>query len=289
MLISFIVPTYGIADSLVRECLDSILALDLSADEREIITLDDPAQEGLSVVRNRGLAQARGTYVQFIDGDDALIPAVYNKIISELRKEHYFGKVDILFFRFTRKQSCRRRLGAYGAWCPPLFWRCSNREYLLKKNLRAAAWGYVFRRELVTPPATSTVSPLRFTPGIFHEDEEFTPLLLLRAPTVLYCSLCAYYYRQRAGSITTCSDAAQLSRRQHDFLDIILRLRQFMLTHSHRSGGVEGSLLSRRINQLKMDYAYRYRHLPRVLGPLPLRFYTLKYFAFAVYSRLFIK
>ena len=40
-LISFIVPCYNIPTAMLRECIQSILALDMRDDEREIIIVDD--------------------------------------------------------------------------------------------------------------------------------------------------------------------------------------------------------------------------------------------------------
>ncbi len=264
-LISFIVPIYGIPQHMVDECLASIRALALSEDEREIIVLDDPEHEGLSAVRNKGLAQATGEYIQFVDGDDCLRTRTYNSIIRELKKEHYFGKPDVLMFKFTRKAEAK------SFFTLPLFWMCSAKEYLTKKNLRAAAWGYVFRREVL--------GDIRFTEGIYHEDEEFTPQLLLRCNTVLYTSLKAYYYRIRENSITRSEDEELIAKRKKDFLEVILRLRHLSLTR-------EGLLLERRVNQLTMDYVWNFKELPRVLGGVPIRFYTLKYFLYAIYCKL---
>ncbi len=90
-LISFIVTSYNMPVELLKECIESIVALNLRPDEREIIVVDDGSQtspidslgdlrteivyirqknEGLSVARNNGMRISTGRYMQFVDGDD---------------------------------------------------------------------------------------------------------------------------------------------------------------------------------------------------------------------------
>ncbi len=129
---------------------------------------------------------------------------------------------------------------------------------------------------------------MRFTPGILHEDEEFTPQLLLRAETVVSTNAQAYYYRRRPHSITTEADPRRVVRRLNDSLQVILKLNRIADTLPTS----ERLALSRRVAQLTMDYIYniivqtRSRHyLDRKLTylrkaglfPLPDRDYTTKY------------
>ena len=97
-LVSFIVTTYNLPETLLQECLQSITALTLKENEAEIIVIDDGSDEsallsitnfrdriiymwqpnrGVSVARNLGLRIASGKYIQFIDGDDKLIQTGY--------------------------------------------------------------------------------------------------------------------------------------------------------------------------------------------------------------------
>lgn len=95
-IISTIIPLYN-AEKYIARCLDSILAQDMDAGKLEIIVVDDgstdggaaivdryatkhsdirlikQANGGVSSARNRGLKEASGDYVHFVDADDALI------------------------------------------------------------------------------------------------------------------------------------------------------------------------------------------------------------------------
>ncbi len=301
MLISFIVTTYNLPIGLLRECLDSILAVALTAEEREIILVDDGSavapyaeleayhdvitylrqeNKGLSEARNAGLAVAQGDYIQFVDGDDCLVPQRYNIIVDKLQHEDGYVPTDIVLFGAARTKHPRMTL----ATLIKLFWYNTNKEYLKKKNLHAAAWGYVVRR--------TVLGDLRFTPGIYHEDEEFTPLLLLRMPYVHFTSIKAYYYRAREASITLDPSPEHIARRLHDLVGVIVRLRHRALT--------DAPLLTRRVHQLTMDYVYNALRLAdnydtcchylepllaSSLLPLPLRRYTATYLLFALLTR----
>ncbi len=301
-LVSFIVTAYNLPTHLLRECLDSILSLNIEPEEREIILVDDGSDvspwedladyhqcveyirqdnQGPSVARNTGLDHAHGKYVQFVDGDDCLIKSTYDIVVSKLRNSGTYFDTELIMFRFSRTKHVRWSI-AKGL---KLFWYLSNKEYLKQKNLRSADWTYVMRRDIV--------GDLRFTPGIFHEDEEFTALLLLRAHYVLFTSLKVYFYRQREGSIIQNRDQAHIEKRMDDFLGVMLRMR-------HASLQGDGPLLRRRIHQLTMDYVYNairlstdYSQFTAFVHPLqannflpmPIKRYTWKYLLFSIISR----
>ncbi len=301
-LVSFIITDYNLPATLLKECINSVLAIALKPEEREIILIDDgsdvPSADrlggrhdhityirqdnaGLSVARNTGMEHASGKYIQFVDGDDCLIKKGYDIIVSELRKDALRQEqTDILLFKESRT--------AVPGWNPAialkLFRNTSGGKYLTKKNIRASACGYAFRKE--------TLGNLRFVPGVYHEDEEFTPMLMSRAGRVTYTSAKAYYYRIRQNSITLTSKKEHIEKRFHDILQTILRLR----LHSETGGGI----LNRRVHQLTMDYVYQaiktagsYDQLllytmplhEQQLVPLSLHAYTAAYFIFALVSR----
>ncbi len=301
-LISFIITNYNLPIELVRECIDSIFAVSLEPSEREILLIDDGSElytseeidllknsvtyiyqknQGLSAARNTGLENSHGRYIQFIDGDDRLIPNIYNRLIARLKQpDDYLTTIDMLMFRTTHKVHSGRNIATQ----LNLFWYSTGETYLKKHNLRASACGYIFRKELA--------DGLSFTPGIFHEDEEFTPLLTLRASTMLHTDMPAYFYRNRSGSITTTTSESHIKKRMHDLTEIILRLRHNSL-HTSQS-------LTRRVSQLTMDTVYQAMALStnakqleeflqplqeHKLLPLPIRPYTLKYFIFSILTR----
>ena len=293
-LVSFIVTTYNMPHQLLRECLESIGALGLDDDECEIVLVDDgsevtPLAElsdwqdrmvylrqqncGLSVARNNGLRIATGRYIQFVDGDDCLLSNTYCQCLQWV-KEH---DADMMLFGLNT-QSARDSEDDIAIEGP-----MTGASYLHNHNLRASACGYLFRRLML--------DNLRFTPGIYHEDEEFTPLLLLKADQLYFTDADAYYYRQREESITHQADEAHTRKRLEDMRNIIYRLQKTSATIPEG----ERVALSRRVAQLSMDYLYQTIRLTRnkesldaaikhleVAGlfPLPDKAYTKKYSMF---------
>lgn len=331
-LISFIIPVYNLPAGMVKTCLDSLLSLPLGPHEREIWVIDDGSERplegeletsyraqihlirqangGLSAARNTGLDRASGEYIQFVDGDDALVPEAYATCLEWVRK----CRPDWLFFGHIRgsepaipkgKGAAMHPEGAVGTDGPKGIGAerkarptkvtnalptnfCTGIEYLGKHNLHASAWGYLFARKLLD-------KGLRFTPGLLHEDEEFTPLLLLQARRVAATSLPAYHYRIRPGSITLCPDKAHLRKRFADKLYVIKRLKD-------EAKGAWKKALTRRWAQMTMDLVYDTYALSHRLAavneairqlkqegliPLPMKGYTPKYGAFATLLNLY--
>lgn len=289
-LVSFIVTTYNLPTDLLRECIGSVTSLSLGEREREIILVDDGSDvsvvdelaaerddiiylrqrnQGLSAARNLGLRMARGTYVQFVDGDDGLIRAPYEHCLDIAR----YHSPDIVLFRSTDKPSAETPFAYEG----PL----TGSEYMRANNLRASACGYLFRRSLLG-------ETLRFVPGIYHEDEDFTPQLFLRAERLFTTESEAYFYRPRAGSIVHSDSPDVLTKRLADTECVLLHLQSLLDTVPEN----DRQALARRIAQLTMDYLYntiRLTHDRRLLEatierleacglyPLPDKNYTRKY------------
>lgn len=293
MTVTFIIPYHNEPLWMLQECISSILVnSEAIANEREIIVIDDGSKEsvkteltrcfpglkyleqpnqGLSAARNNALEHATGEYIQFVDSDDKLLPA-YNQIISILKDK----RPEILQFQFTRKEKADNttvRTIADG----------NGPDYLLTHNLKAAACSYLFRRD--------TLGDLRFHQGIYHEDELFTPHLFARAGSVIVTDCEAYYYRQREDSITTSQDKEKIRKRLDDMLYVIKSLK-----------ALNNPVLQRRTDQLTMDFLYQVavscRSIQQLLlakkslknanlYPLPLHTYTIKYYLFALVTKIF--
>ena len=297
ILVSFIVPYHNEKRELLVRCIGSILATDVPEEEREIIVIDDGSDSSLEddivslspgikyirqenrgqgEARNRGLDECQGEYVQFVDADDMLIASSYKHIVRPLREE----KPDMIVFDYTTNESktdaCVKTR------------RTSGSRNMIRHNIKSPVWGYVFRRDIV--------DNIRFSSDTLTEDEEFTPLLMLRAKKLIVTNEKAYFYRKREESLTTTSDFSKKEKRLNDFNKSIAKL------HGIAQGleGDERKALTRRVEQLAMDYTFntlalygaddvfnsKTESLRKIgLYPLKLRAHTIKYLIFALVTR----
>lgn len=254
-LVTFIITYYNLPVPMLCECINSILALSLSASEREIIVIDDGSDvspmnglmqygddiiyvrqknSGLSMARNKGIDMARGTFLQFVDADDHLIQAPYEHCLDIIR---YKKDIDMVMFDFTSTKKTQQSFNDSEV--------VSGTTYMYSHNIHATACGYLFRKV--------TLSELRFTPGIWHEDEEFTPQLLIRAEHVCITDAKAYFYYKRKDSITTHKDEESKAKRFDDIRGVLDRL-QYLCDRVPQADRIA---LQRRVAQLTMDYIYQ--------------------------------
>lgn len=276
---------------MLTECIESILALSLRPQDREIIVIDDgsdlspindisnlrdeityvrQANRGVSVARNLGLSIATGKYIQFVDGDDALLKVAYEHCLDIVR----YHDPDVVLFNETDKREADTPFTFEGP--------VTGSSYMHGNNLHGSACGYIFHRR--------SLGTLKFTPGIAHaEDEEFTSQLMLRVEKLYYTNADAYFYRKRVNSATsTKTDKASKQDRLNDKLKVILNLQQLSTTIN----ATDRVALRRRIAQLSMDYLFdtiRLTHSHSILKdnieslrqhglyPLPDKRYTIKY------------
>ena len=254
-LVTFIVTYYNLPVQMLCECINSILALSLKPEEREILIIDDGSKVspmnslmhyndeiiyvrqpngGLSMARNKGIETATGKYLQFIDADDHLIAAAYEHCLDIVRKN---PDIDMVMFDFTDKTDSQSSFNDQSI--------VSGTEYMLKNNIHGMACGYIFQRTML--------GDLRFTPNIWHEDEEFTPQLLIRAEQLRVTDAKAYYYYKHTGSITTQADEESKDKRLIDIKGVIKRLHALC----DRIPRNDRLAMQRRIAQLTMDYIYQ--------------------------------
>lgn len=122
MKLSIIIPVYNLVKYLDR-CIRSIVSQ--SFDDFEILLIDDGSSDdsrvlcddwkgcdqrirvfhkpngGVSSARNLGLEQADGEFITFVDGDDYILPGMYERMIA-LQLDH---NADIVICGFSQEQN----------------------------------------------------------------------------------------------------------------------------------------------------------------------------------------
>ena len=307
-MITFIVTTYNLPDWLIRRCLHSIVAQGLARDEYEIIVVDDEsevspqqvvdelaAQANIALyvqkharqgaARNLGLRYAKGKWVQFVDGDDYLFANTVQPCLS-LAREH---RLDLLMFSF-REVSDEKPMSHRGdsrkCVLSPI---TTGNDYMLKNNLFGACWTQLFCRQLLDEPRFG--APLRFTEGVYVEDEEFVTQLVWRAQRMAKLDMPVYAYYQRSGSTVHSRSREHTDELFSNYIVVLTRLLDFessLVGKSHE--GVTRKVRSLAIDVLrralrepdwKERWDYSVQHL-RALGvyPIPYGNYSLKYMVF---------
>lgn len=219
--LSIIVPMYKV-EAYIEECLLSCVHQDLTEDEYEIIVVDDgspdgsagiverlmpvypqirmirQANQGLSMARNNGLDIAEGKYIWFVDSDDRIQENCLNELLTTLERSEC--RMMRIGARFDEDKSRGRVIDGIQRWD----------EILSDKQREVCVPFYIYERSLLSD------NNLRFYPGIYHEDSEFTPRALYAAGRIAGYSQTLYYVRENSSSITHVAN----SKKSFDILTI---------------------------------------------------------------------
>lgn len=218
--ITIVIPAYNI-DKYIGSALESVLRQDPPFNQIVVIDdgstdntakvisrFDDPClvyhhqlNQGLGPARNKGIALAESEYLYFMDGDD-ILPEGMTRILHEMLEAGVARPDAVLFSAIdfsnesevqyeSSKYFERKQPGHYSTGADALA------AALVTSSYPACAYLYVFRRTLLEHAPS-----LRFL-NILHEDEVFTPALLLRCEGTIVTNLVMYHRRIRSGSIMT--------------------------------------------------------------------------------------
>lgn len=216
MKLSIIIPAYN-AEAYLPQCLDSILAQEHPG--CEVIVVDDGSTDGtaallerypdvkvvhqenrgMSTARNRGLDEARGEYILFVDSDDLLTDGALETLVAELSGE------DIIAFNAKKLHDATGEQTYHPTIREPETtdgWTYFCRHRLESTDIHfVCIWQRAYRRQFLID------NNLRFADGILRaEDDLFTSQAMLAAKTLRTITPCLYIYRIRANSITTTVD-----------------------------------------------------------------------------------
>ena len=216
MRFSIIIPIYNVS-AFLPECLESVAGQSLS--DYEVVCVDDGStddsfgiakgyvdahehwqlihqgNQGLGGARNTGLKHATGDYVLFLDSDDRLRPDSLRILSENLENE------DLLCFNGQR---FHEETGAYEAadsLTPESYH--SGWDYFMNNALKQRDFAFVCVVLRCYKRTYLLAHDLWFKPGIYHEDNLFTPLACYHAGKVKVIPDILYDYRVRASSIMT--------------------------------------------------------------------------------------
>lgn len=238
-MVSVIVPVYNVEPYLAR-CLQSLASQTL--EEIEVIVVNDGSPDrsqaiiddfvgrypdrfrslvktngGLSSARNHGLENARGEYVGFVDGDDAVNPEMFASLIA--KAEATDADIVVCGYMTVDLVTGARTYHRQG-WAKHYGRSLSERpDYL--STIAPYVWNKIFRRSLFLE------SGVRFPQGKLFEDIPVTYTLLSRANRIEKVQRALYYYsRSRTDSITH-----SYSPRNLEMIETLAIMNEFYRAH----------------------------------------------------------
>ena len=240
--ISIIIPFYGTADPvLLQRCLDSIHRQGMEEGSYEIIVTDDDGK-GLGAARNKGMRQATGTYLMFVDADDYLLPN-FTECFSSLMKEH----PDVCSFNM-----CKVRETTFKPFISIAIWWTyeTGAEYLSSQNFTGSACRHFFRRRFIND------HDITFAEECYHEDEDFLARVYCWASTTVITDACFYGYYINPSSITHQGSLEMRLRRLADFHRMLHRMKALYLSVKATEGldSMRTTGVKRRLSFLTIDY-----------------------------------
>lgn len=208
MILSIIVPVYN-ASKYLHRCIDSLLSQGLNEDEYEIILINDGSKDnsldicyeykenhptifkvlshdnqGVAFTRNRGIDEAKGDYICFVDADDYLKPNGYRYLIDNYIEE----QIDILsFWALTLDKKTKTNYIEDNNIEGKICYEVKGRDFL-KNGVQTFIWSSLYRRNLLFK------EQLRFSNLTIGEDILFNLNVYLKNPTIRNISSRIYMY-----------------------------------------------------------------------------------------------
>lgn len=219
--VSVVMPVYN-TEPYVRDAVESVLNQTLN--DIEILLINDgstdnglaileelksedsrvrlytQSNQGLSRTRNRGLEEACGEYIYFMDSDDLIDPLTLEACYTRCSKEN----LDFVFFEadaFSDDSSLSSLSFDYSRSVMSPNVVGTGKDFLMIQ-LKA----YEFRSSVCLNFISFDFlryNQLTFYPNILHEDQLFSVLMYLRAMRVSYIDQPFFHRRVRPNSIMT--------------------------------------------------------------------------------------
>lgn len=227
-LISVIVPVYNVK-KYISECIDSILAQ--TYNYFELILVDDGSKdgsgdicenygkkderirvfhkenEGLSSARNKGIDEAVGDYICFVDSDDTLRADYLEKLYNAITVDK--SDISICDIQATKlsEENLQKKVIFKMTSADAKKWLYDERtkEYVLM----VVAWNKLYSSKIF--------EGIRYPEGKLHEDEFMIGLVLSKASVISFVPEKLYIYRDNTSGIT--SDVNRFNIRHFDVID----------------------------------------------------------------------
>ncbi len=238
-MISVIIPAYNVEDY-IHVCLNSVLSQ--TYQDFEIICIDDCSTDSTAEIleyfahkdsrirvlkndsnrgpgysRNRGLDEAKGKYISFLDGDDWLSPKSFELLIEKAEKDN----LDVLMFKNVVYYEEPREFGREEYYDMKFMNKFENKVFnhwdLDKTKLFVmsnAPWNKFYLRSFLDE------NKIRFpNENLIHEDNPFFYKVITSAKRVSIIDKYLHNRRRRPDSIMTLNN-----ERLFDNIDVMYKV-----------------------------------------------------------------
>lgn len=210
-MISVIVPIYNV-EKYLDNCIESIV--NQSYKNLEIILVNDGSTDnsykicekwqkkdpriilisqdngGAASAKNRGLDQAKGTFITFVDSDDFISSEMYLQMYSFL-KDNDCDIVEVEYVRYCNGDDTA--IKQKDKVDKEIFNAKQALKLLMENNkIRQVVWNKIYKKDMI--------GDIRFPDGQYIDDEYWTYKVIGNAKRIGYVKECYYYYRQHENS-----------------------------------------------------------------------------------------
>lgn len=218
--VSVIIPMYN-AEPYICQCVRSVMSQTWR--NLEILVIDDGStdrslelckklcrhdarmrvfgqeNQGVSVARNRGLEEAAGDYMFFLDSDDAIHPWLIETLVHQTE----LSQAEMVFCSFARldDRKIKERLHRNFVKVKTIHWKMAENQeseewfHIKYERELFCVWGKLIRRDMI--------GRKRFYEKIISgEDTLFMYELCRRQVKMVYGDIKWYYYRSNSDSLT---------------------------------------------------------------------------------------
>jgi glycosyltransferase involved in cell wall biosynthesis len=211
--ISIIVPVYNV-EKYLSACIESII--NQTYQNLEIILVDDGATDNSSQIcdayalkdsrikvlheknagsaeaRNKGLQEATGDFIAFVDSDDLISAGFYQRLLNVL-VENNADIVECGYYTFVCAPELTKISRSEKDVAPEIYETEKALELLMKENLKQVVWNKIYRKEVL--------AEIKFPTGKFIDDEYWTYKVFGNSRKTVKIYDVMYFYRQVKGSI----------------------------------------------------------------------------------------
>lgn len=215
--VSVIVPVYNV-EMYVNKCIESILAQTFQ--DFELILVDDGStdhsreicteysekyknvmavynvHEGVAEARNRGLEEAAGEFITFVDSDD-WVDKTYLETLYRLQEAYHADLVISCGINVIdgkkinrRNNNCQRAFSEAEVVSRSEAYR---RMLICEQNASVVTWAKLYHKKLF--------ENVRYPKGEIYEDSKVISQIVERSDRIICTPYAGYYYLRRKGSI----------------------------------------------------------------------------------------